>query len=197
MKMAEIYEMIQIIKKSDLGNLELKDKLIEYRLNMLANFVVNLFENYKEQVEILCNTNIRFCDYYDMETFHGEEIIQYFKDNYNGRDKESLIDVFVIYVILKNAESMVYSYECSNGPEELYRYLDCDNYFEDVLEMIEFLEKRRVVDKDYVGPGFMDPNNKYKILFSGLTYEDVKNLEREKKKAFIKKYLVIWQKKIV
>lgn len=187
MKITEIYEMVQILSKSDLGKLEIEDKLIESRLNLISNFVINLLDEYKEQLDILCNTNVRFCDYYDMITFHGDEIIQYFNDNYNGKDKEQLIDIFVLYVILKNVETLVYSYELSEGPEDLYQFLDFGNYFEDILTMINFLEKKRSVLKDYDGPEFLNPNNKYKILFSGFVYEDFLQLEKEKKRAFIKK----------
>lgn len=187
MRLNAVYDMIQTIEKCDLGKLCLEDKMIEERLNLICNFVTNLLMEYQEELKILDSTNVRFCDYYDMGMFHGEDIIKYFNDNYNGKDKEVLTDVFVIYVILKNAQEIVYNYDISESPYELYRFLDCGNYFEDILEMINYLQKKRMVKEFDNQPEFLNPSNKYKILFSGLALEDIKSLEKNVKKIFVKK----------
>lgn len=187
MNLINIHEMIQIIEKSNLGNLKLSDKLIEDRLNLISVFIVNLFVAYKEEMDILTGTNVRFCDYYDSSMLHGNDIISYFNNNYSGKDKEIMSLVFAIYVVLKNAQEIVYNYEICDSPEELYSLLDCDNFFEDIFEMISYLEEKKLEYNDELVPAFLDPGNKYKILFSGFTYEDIKKLEKSVKKAFIRK----------
>lgn len=187
MNINDIYEMIQIVENSDLGNLVLSNEKVRDNLNLICNFLVNLVNDYADELDVLSSSNVRFCDYYDASLVHGSEIVDYFIDSYNGKDKERLTIVFAIYVFLRNVQEIVYNYEICDNVEELYDFLDCDNYFEDMLEVIYYLKEKKLVVEDENIPKFMKSDNKYKIMFSGLCLDDVKALEKTVKRAFIKK----------
>ena len=183
----DIHEMIQIIYDNNLGKLEIDNKMVQDRLNMICNFVLNVVTDYEEELKMLPTSSVRFCDYYDVAMCHDDGIIEYFDDNYVGHDKEKMIDVFALYVILKNAQEIVYNYSVCDNPVELYEFLDCGNYFEDLLNTINYLVNKRRIDKFYDGPEFLNPNNKYRILFTGLCLDDIRVMGKNVKKSFIKK----------
>lgn len=199
MNLRDIYEMIKIIEKNNLGQLKHSNKKIEERLNLIGNFMRNLGDHYCEELKILVETDVRFCDYYDFGMFHGKEIIKYFEANYQGKDKSDLIDVFVLYVIIKNVQDIVYNYDICNDLNELYSLLDFNYYFEDIIEMISFINERNLkkTNDEEFKLEFLSSNNKYKIFFTGYTLNDLNNLNKNAWKGFIRKYLVIYQQLII
>lgn len=187
MNINEIYNMVQIIDKKNLSNLKLENKEIEKRLNGIYNFIKNIFNGYQNELEILANTTVRFCDFYDYDMLHGENIVEYFNANYMGKDKSELVNVFSLYVILKNSQELIYNYDLCESPEELYELLNINNYFEDLMTMIDFLQEQKLENIDENILDFLNSDNKYKILFTGYSYEDIKDLEKSTKKSLIKK----------
>ena len=184
---SEVNNMLKIIEQYNLGNLEIENKLVEERLNLICNFISSIPTYYLEGLEILDSTPVRFCDYYDSEKLHGKEIISYFNDNYPYDDKDKIIDAFALYVIIKNAKEIVYNYEICDNPMELYELLDCNSFFDDILEVISYCKERQVVSTLENEKSFINLDSKYKILFTGLSNDDIEYLEKFVKKAFIKK----------
>ena len=56
-----------------------------------------------------------------------------------------------------------------------------------ILYNISYLEEKRLSRLDNRTMGFLNPNNKYKIYFTGLAYKDILKLGKNIKKTFINK----------
>ena len=146
----------------------------------------NLLDDYTYLLELFSSKNIRFCDYYSGD-LHGEEIIKYFLDVYSGADKEEIKNVFILYVVLKNIEQLLYNQK-QFSLEELYELLNVSNYFEDILYGIELLQLEKELEKNKTD-NITDilENGKYKIFFAGYSLKDISDLEKNIKKSFINK----------
>ena len=188
MKLKEVYEIIQIIEKSNLGQLKHENKEIETKLNLIGDFIRNLTTLYDEELKVLDETSVRFCDYYDMGVLHSNEIINYFEENYFGKDKDTLINVFALYVILKNVQDLVYNFDICDNIKELYSLLNFNYYFEDIIELINFINERKLenTNENNSNLDFLT-SNKYQIFFTGYTLEDLKKLDKNALKGFLRK----------
>lgn len=186
-KLNDIYTMIDIIKKYKSSGFSTENKDIKNRINIIFDFIISLPNDYIEEFEKLENTTIRFCDYYDQNMLHNEEIIKYFEQNYGGQDKEKMTDVFALYVILKNVDELVYGCELCDCIDELYNLLDNNYYFEDILTMTTYLQEKKLAKEIENEIDFFSGDNEYQILFTGLMEDDVRKMEKSVKKAFIRK----------
>ena len=185
MNITDIYEMIQIIKNSNLENLNIDNKKVKLTLNKILKFIASITTEYSNEIEILTNSNVRFCDYYDQSLLHGNDIIKYFENTYNGKNKDSLVNVFSLYVILKNSQDIIYNYDLFDNAEELFDFFNYNNYFEDILINIDYLQEKKLANEN-TELSFLT-QNKYKILFTGFSENDINNLEKSTKKALLKK----------
>lgn len=187
MDRTEILQLIDLSKKVDIDSINSSDEKIDYELKVIFGFIKKFEETYSHLIQKLCNSKIRFSDYYDSVTYSKSEIIDYFENSYDGIDKEELVEIFALYVFLKNAMDLLiaYSYGLFNNYKELYDFLNNGTYFDDILYMIDYVKKCEMSVDDVVNFEFMNSNNKYKIFFSGLTLEDIGELPKHMKKAFI------------
>lgn len=185
------YEIINLLKFSeriDVDTIICTNPEKEANLRTIFEFLKELNTEKLDLIEELINTNFRFCDYYGFNNVEKEEIIEYFLSSYRGSDKEEKAELFAIYVLLRNAIDMIMAFDICDNFDELYELLDNDSYFEEMLSMIEYVKDREMVLEDDTDDlGFLNPDNKYKILFTGTSYRDIKHLQKRFKKAFIKK----------
>lgn len=159
-------------------------------IKQIYQFIQTLNTNYKGILEKFETTKIRFDDYYDAENYHGLEIINYFNESYPYNDKTEVCELFALYVILKNAQDLICGFDLYDGDiNTLYDELNNNGYFEDILSMIDYLEEKRALreEQEENELDFLNPDNKYKILFTGFAHKDILSLEKNTKKSLIKK----------
>lgn len=185
----DIKNLVETSKKVKIDEINCSDSEKTEVLKIIYQFIQNIELSYLDLLEKLVNSKFRFCDYYSYSMLHGKDIINYFNDNYFGPNKDEMIDIFSIYVLLKNLSDIIVMKELCESYDELYKELDNDKYFLDVLYMISFINERKLEKESFeeIGLQFLNKNNKYKILFSGLAFDDIKGLEKNVKKSFISK----------
>lgn len=184
----EITRIIQTAKDINLEEITATNEYVSTIIKNIIEFVQQIEDKNPDLITELINSNVRFCDYYDSSMFHGYEIINYFDNTYIGDDKESLRDAFSLYVMLKNAQDLIYNFELCESLDELYELLDNNNYFEDIIYMIDYIKERELLYEDEQQElDFLNDNNKYKIFFTGFAYKDITKLQKNVKKALISK----------
>lgn len=181
----KINKIIEEAKKTNIEEIKCENKNILQVLKSIYIFLQNIEFEYYELIECLINSHIRFCDYYDSETIHGESITEYFDITYKEKDKDKMLQVFSLYVFFKNVGDLVLNFDLCDSIDELFQLLDNNYYFEDLNYLLNFIEKQNSLESEN-DLSFMK-NNKYKILFSGFSNKDIEKLEKQVKKAFIKK----------
>lgn len=189
MNQEDIKRLVTISKKVNLNEISSENDVIVNNIRFVYEFIQNLELNYADLIKKLTTTNIRFCDYYDATNFHGQQIIEYFSETYKGEDKEEMQEVFSLYVALKNITELVYNYDLCDTLEELYEILDYNNYFNDMMYVINYInDKKMLKDSEQKAQmDFLNNDNKYKILFTGFSQKDIEKLEKNVKKSFINK----------
>ena len=184
----EILNLLNYFSKLDINGINCSNQLYESNLKVIFSFLKELSDTKMNLVESIIDSNFRFCDYYDVGTIVGSEIIEYFENNYLGEDKEQFAKLFALYVFLRNSLDFIMSFEMCDNYDELYEFLDNGSFFKDILAMVEYIKDKELINDD-TGEDliFLNPDNKYKILFTGTSYDDIRKLQKTFKKAFIKK----------
>ncbi|MBQ8659408.1 MAG: hypothetical protein IJ475_01030 [Bacilli bacterium] len=182
-----IIELIETAKKIDFNSINTSNDKINGDLKLIFEFVRELDTIYIHVLEGVFKSKIRFCDYYDSDLCNADEIIDYFDKSYDGKDKDELTEFFAMYVFLRNVVDLLVALEMFDDYEEMYEFLDNGSYFDDLLYMLDYIKEREMSFDDEVSLKFLDPNNKYKIFFSGLAHDDIVKLPKQFKKALIKK----------
>lgn len=188
MGLEDISSIIKKAKNINLDEVNYNDEKIKQIFELIYNFIQSLDKECFELLEKLSTSTIRFCDYYDSTNMHGEEIINYFNNNYLGSNIDDILEVFLLYTVLKNVQDLVYGYDLCESLDELYELLDNNYYFSDILCAINFIQNKKELKNNETDSdlSFLE-NSKYKILFSGFSKKDIEILEKNIKKAFIKK----------
>lgn len=182
MKKEEIRNILSIAEKKLSKGIKCVDKTKEAHLNSCFNFLQSLKTSRLELIDKLLNSIVRFGDYYDAN-LSIEEQIKYFKENCFNDDDE-LVQLFILYIYLREVGVLISFSEVCDTYDELYDLLNEANYFDRLLYFINYLNEFENTNEPMLG--FLDENNKYKILFSGFTYDDVKKLDSDGLKKFIR-----------
>lgn len=172
MRFEEIQEIIQScnsLNEDELSNFE--------ELSSVVEFIKQLEVDFSDEIQKIDGTTVRYCDYYN-NSIHGLDIIEGFMNDYNNSDKEEQVKLFSIFVILKNMKDVLESFDCFSLNEindllELY-------IFDSALLTIE-LKKTKV--KEHLLDFLSD--NKYKVLFSGYSFDDISSLDDSVIKSLI------------
>ena len=180
-----INKIIEEAKKINLENLKSTNNDILQLFKSIILFLQNIENKYFELIEELLNSHVRFCDYYDSESIHGENITEYFSNSYENSDKNKMLQVFSLYAFFKNVEDLILNFDFCENIDELFELLDNNYYFEDLNYLFNFIEKEKNLESED-DLSFLE-NSNYKILFSGYSNKDIEKLEKHTKKAFIKK----------
>jgi len=185
-RLDSILQMSEIISEYRKNEHPCKDENKLKIINSIFDFVISLPIIYSEEINMLEESIVRFSDYYDRNTYHGNEILEYFEENYEGNDQEKLLEIFSLYVLLENIPDLIVACEFFDSYDELYDELNNNFYFDDVTSCIDFLNDRKnKKEKDFY-LDFQNPENKYKIFFSGASLRDVEELPKEKISTFIR-----------
>lgn len=185
--MSEIQNLLSIVKNINLELFTYNNQEYYQKISKILLFFKNLEQYFDDIIEKLNNSNIRFCDYYDEEYLHKEQIVNYFLENYGGSDKLEIVDCFCLYALIKKVENIFYNIEGFNLIDELCEILDDDYYFEDIFYLIDRFDMLKNKKNNYEGLPFMNPEKKYKIMFYGYAFDDIKKLEKNTIKSLIKK----------
>ena len=181
----DINKIIEEAKKINLEELKsANNDTLEFFKSIIL-FLKNIENDYFELIEALLTSHVRFCDYYDSESIHGKNITEYFIDSYENSDKTKMLQVFSLYVFLKNVEDLILNFDLCDNIDELFELLDNNYYFEDLNYLFTFIKNQKKLENED-DLSFLE-NNKYKIFFSGFSYKDIEKLEKHIKKAFLKK----------
>ena len=181
----DINKIIEEAKKINLEELKsANNDTLEFFKSIIL-FLKNIENDYFELIEALLTSHVRFCDYYDSESIHGKNITEYFIDSYENSDKTKMLQVFSLYVFLKNVEDLILNFDLCDNIDELFELLDNNYYFEDLNYLFTFIKNQKKLENE--DDLLFLENNKYKIFFSGFSYKDIEKLEKHIKKAFLKK----------
>lgn len=181
----DINKIIEEAKKINLEELKsANNDTLEFFKSIIL-FLQNIENDYFELIEALLTSHVRFCDYYDSESIHGKNITEYFIDSYENSDKTKMLQVFSLYVFLKNVEDLILNFDLCDNIDELFELLDNNYYFEDLNYLFTFIKNQKKLENE--DDLLFLENNKYKIFFSGFSYKDIEKLEKHIKKAFLKK----------
>lgn len=185
MERFEIERLIKIIETTIQSDLLNDESEYAQKIKRICDFVIKIPKDYDSIVGVLEETTVRFCDYYD-DSFSSSEIVNYFEENYHGKDKNEMLKAFVLYVFLKKAEVIVYNYENADTIDELC-FLLGENEFDIALELIGFIEERSLEDEQARINSFFEQCGRYQTLFTGLSFKDIEKLDKDKKMALIRK----------
>ena len=169
---------LEQIKKIDIEKLENRQKL-----KYIFLFIKNFEEIYPGIIDKLENSKVRFMDYYS-NTIHQSNIIDSFNNDYINNDIEDQKPLYILYVILKNISDLIEAFDVY-GIEEIDDIVELES---EVIEDLTFLtlefQKIMELNKEQT----LDfENNKYKIFFSGYSYEDITSHEKFVVKSVINK----------
>jgi len=143
-RLDSILQMSEIISEYRKNEHPCKDENKLKIINSIFDFVISLPIIYSEEINMLEESIVRFSDYYDRNTYHGNEILEYFEENYEGNDQEKLLEIFSLYVLLENIPDLIVACEFFDSYDELYDELNNNFYFDDVTSCIDFLNDRKV-----------------------------------------------------
>ena len=155
-------------------------------IQLLERFVKFIESNIKD-IQAYEESNIRFCDYFDLN-MHEEELTDFFQDNYEGDKKEESMNQFMIYCTFRNIMELLEIYELGLSMDETEDLEEC---LEETKKDIEYTMdvykvKKEAKAKEKVDLSYID-ENKYGIYFAGLSYKDIKELPKHALKALINK----------
>ena len=83
---------------------------------MIYEFVVTVDSQYSELLNDLTNSVVRFSDYYDYDLPTAEDIINKFYIDYNYKDVDRVCELFVLYILLNNANRNTNPTACHTAP---------------------------------------------------------------------------------
>lgn len=154
----------------------LKEK-INSLLYFYNDFVARINNNTKQ--------NIRFNDYYDMNSSVLKNI-EYFKVFYN--DDITLIH-YIKYIVDRLLKDLFCVLEYKEfGINELLEIIDDKNVFDEATVAINYALD--LLNKEYDNKSemeFLNENNKYKIMFTKMANQDIKNLPKHILSSFVRK----------
>lgn len=183
MQKNEMFSLIDFLKKSYAINFDYNNK-DHQKLEHILNYVHDLLENKPSLIEEVFNSNVRFSDFYS-DNLHNEDIIKYFDTNYTQENIEQTSNLFLIYVLLNKTQNIQLAFDVSDNLNDVYNFLTDDSSLQDALYLIEEFENRLNSENEL--PVFLNPNNRYQIMFSGYSYDDIKALNPYIKQQLIRK----------
>ena len=113
------------------------------------------------------------------EPLSKEEILNYFDKNYKGCDKNEQMNLFTVYSIFKKANELFEGIEVLGLDDALDLLTES---IEDLCLLISTFEKNNIVEEKN-NLGF--DGHKYKLLFTGYSYEDVLFLDKAVMKSLV------------
>ena len=188
MKNIDVEKIFNLLKEINIAELKYENEDIYNEIYNILSFIGNIQTDFLDNINELIKSNVRFCDYYDDSLIHGEDIKNYFMHNYIGIDKELQTNCFLLYALFKKIENIIYTIELfENNIDDLYNTLNEDYYFDDINYLINEICKIKENKNLYDELPFMHADKKYKIMFSGYSYDDILKLEKQIIKALINK----------
>lgn len=175
MKKNDILGLIKDVKKINLYSLGDQESL-----KKIIFFVKNFEDTYSNYLDEIDNSNVRYSDYYS-HSLHGEEIINCFNMYYSRDDIDKQVRLYLIYVIFKNLKEIVEAFEILEL-EEILDYIG--QSISDLSFLIDEFERLIQLNQENV---FEFEKNKYKIFFTGYSYEDIISHEKFVANALINK----------
>ena len=158
---------------------DLKNK-IETVINLYNELLSNVDSNYKSY--------IRFSDYYDINSSTMDNI-NYFKEVIYDVKNEDLIQ-YCNYIVSILLSDILFIFNDEDfGLEDLMQIFDDQSIFDESLIVMEYafdLISKRNNDGE-IEFDFLKEDNTFKIMFTKLAYEDIKELPIEYLKTFVRK----------
>lgn len=167
----------------------LKNRIITYGKDVPETFlnlvkVISEFFEDDKLIENMFSSNVRFYDYYSSEIF-GKDMTDYFRDNFKGKNMSEEYKNFIFYALVKTLltidegiDVIGYDYVLECLPNALPTL----TYLTETLSLV--LDREKEQEKDFK---FLDRDNKYKIFFSGYSYDDISLLPTYVLKALTNK----------
>lgn len=178
MKSKNILNIINSINELDLSKSNSK-------INMIFYFIKETFEKNEIILQKFDKSVIRFGDYYDRE-MHRENVLDFFNNCYDKEDINEQTLLFLLYLILNNTIQLIESFEVCSDAEEIEELMSDE--IENLTYFIgEYTKLNEITTEKMLG----FENNKYKIFFSGFSYDDVNDCEKYIIKALINKLNLI------
>ena len=170
--------ILNIIQKSRTININEYDSF-----KIILEFLYNLENNFSDILNKYELSNVRFCDYYD-ESFKFDELTNYFKENYIGRDLNDQYNCFILYSIMKKCNFFVEAITVFEKTEIL------ENFSDDIENIIGLIKEFSLLNTVNERQEDFDLNfdmHKYKLLFSGFSLDDIIFLDKKITKALVNK----------
>lgn len=177
-----IEQIMEIANQMDIETITSSDNDIQNQVKNIYYFIQTIAQNNDEIVDELDNSNIRFCDYIE-KSLPLKEQINYFEENYNQEDKEKMKHLFNIYMIFYLAEDLIYNYHSFEDKDELYEIFGKEN-IKKLTELIDIVNEHILEQNKSTLENILD-NGIYKILFTGYSLEDIKEMNKSVKKSLI------------
>lgn len=174
MKSNDILNVISSINKLDLSK-------SNSTINMIFNSIKYIFETNKSILQKFDKSVIRFGDYYD-KTMPKSDVLDYFSSCYTKEDINEQTMLLLLFIIFKNAIELTESFDICSSAEEIEELMS-----EDIDELTYFINEYTKLNEMTTEKRLEFENNKYKIFFSGFSYDDVKDCEKYVIKALINK----------
>ena len=81
----EILNLFNYFSKLDINGINCSNQLYESNLKVIFSFLKELSDTKMNLVESIIDSNFRFCDYYDVGTIVGSEIIESMVERYKEK----------------------------------------------------------------------------------------------------------------
>ncbi len=164
------------------------------KLTIIMKNLSMIEKEYPGLITEMINSNVRYSDYHDSNA-GAKENINFFETYYPGKDKELQTKNYLLYSFLKNIDGLVSlaNEEEFSNLNELVEWCNYGDFYNDLVVYSEELRQRLELDKMNEQAradekmSFTNEDNLYKILFTGLAYDDIKELPKHVRMQVIKK----------